>query len=90
MVCSGLYHYTLLNPWNEDNPLFILKNARRVLSDLLIDLWSGIDFDIAVNYAFRRYTFNKYSYPEEIMKKLKFLKERFSCFSTVFSNSFSQ
>lgn len=71
MVCSGLYHYTLLNSWDEDNPFFILKNARRVLSELLIDLWSGIDFDIAVNYAFRRYPFNKYPYPEEIMKNLK-------------------
>jgi len=79
MLCSGLYYYTLLNPWNLKNPLLVLKHVRKVLSDMLIDLWYGVDFDTAVDYALHRYPFKSYPYPEEIIMNLKrFLKKLFS------------
>ena len=71
MVCSGLYHYTLLNPWNKDNLFLILRDARKSLLRFLADLRPGIDLDYAINNVLKGYPFNKYPYPREIMEKLK-------------------
>jgi len=70
MLCSGLYHYTLLDPWNSGIPLYILRHVKKAVRHILTDLKAGVDFNTAVNYALSSYPFNKYPYPRKVLVKL--------------------
>ena len=72
MLCSGIYYYTLLNPWKAGNPLYILQEARKTLKRTLEDLMvCEISISDATNYMFHEFPFSKYPYPKETLSKVE-------------------